>query len=432
MDASSTDAVATTVRAISSQALGYDETAQHPAPPQRPVAGAGKRVMSIGSETVGMKARNRDLFLVIASALLLSACGVEPSRSASPAYVTPSSPSTAIPTPSSTVTPSGAAIEPTCASRPPEPAAYTLVGWRADRIVVIGMTFPSCGEGRYELLSADPLVGTWRSEHVFSDGMPYGASSDGRSVALPASEAITIVDRLGAIHSIPRPAGVESDWDAYGLPPLNGGGYLVTGTQRLLRVASDGSSMRSDPLPAGYVAVAPTSDPDRFILAPVDDARVEYGLSGAPFRAYLWDRTTAALKLLRRSVKRVTPAASRTALAFLVSDGAATTAWSLVRPDGNVQEYATVKGAASLSPDGRLAVLTRRPDTPETGGTVVLDRTTGREIVAVTALPVTGSAWNGDRVAILTQTTVLRTSEPAVFVVEGSSQLRGWLRIPLP
>ena len=358
-----------------------------------------------------MWTRNRRLFLLVVAALLVTACGVDLTGGASPPEVSPSpppSPSSAIQTPESTASVSGASTAPTCSSHPREPGSYVLVGWRADRIVAIGMTFPACGVGdaRYEILSADPAVGTWRSEYVFSIGMPYGAATDGRSVAVPR--------------------------DAYGLPPLVGGGYLVTGAERLLRIASDGSGMRSDPLPASYVAVAPTSDPERFIIAPVEDARVEYGLGGAPFRAYLWDRTSASLRLVARSVNQVAPAASTTGLAFLVSHGAATTSWSLVRPDGSVRDYGQVNGAASLSPDGRLAVLTRRPDTATTGGTVVLDRRTGHVIVAVTSFPVTGSAWDGNRVAILAQTSFPRTSASAVFIIEGSSQLRDRLRVPLP
>ena len=384
-----------------------------------------------------MWTRNRRLFLLVVAALLVTACGVDLTGGASPPEVSPSpppSPSSAIRTPESTASVSGASTAPTCSSHPREPGSYVLVGWRADRIVAIGMTFPACGVGdaRYEILSADPAVGTWRSEYVFSIGMPYGAATDGRSVAVPRDDAIVVVDLAGATHTVPRPADLASDWDAYGLPPLVGGGYLVTGAERLLRIASDGSGMRSDPLPAGYVAVAPTSDPERFIIAPVEDARVEYGLGGAPFRAYLWDRTSASLRLVARSVNQVAPAASTTGLAFLVSHGAATTSWSLVRPDGSVRDYGQVNGAASLSPDGRLAVLTRRPDTATTGGTVVLDRRTGHVIVAVTSFPVTGSAWDGNRVAILAQTSFPRTSASAVFIIEGSSQLRDRLRVPLP
>jgi len=309
-----------------------------------------------------------------------------------------------------------------CATLPPEPAYYALVGWVGDRVVVIGETFPACG-ARYELLSVDPNVGAWRSESVFTSGMPGGAATDGLSVAFPLEDAIVVVDGSGKTETVAKPPDVADDWDGYGLPALPGGGYLVVGTERLLRVASDGSAMTSDPLPAGYVAVAPTSDPNRFVIAPIADARVAHGLGGAPFRAYLWDRTSGSRELVAGSVTAVWPAEPETGLAFLASTAQDTTTWSVLGRVGGVRELARTDARWFLSPNGTRAVATRTPDHPSIE-TQVVDPMTGRTIVDVTPLPANGSAWTGDRVAILAQTQLPRTDEPAVFVVQGSKIAR--------
>jgi hypothetical protein len=375
--------------------------------------------------------RRTRFFLALTVSFVLSACGVATNTSTSPSQpVTSSSEPSSVRSPATTpatspsATPSGAK----CASLPLEPPYYFLVGWVGDRLAVIAETFPACS-ARYELRSVDPSVGTWRTENVFATAMPELGATDGRSIALPLDDGIVVVDASGKTHTVARPSGVASDWDAYGLPALPGGGYLVVGTERLLLVASDGTAMTSDPLPAGYVEVAPTSDPNRFVLAPTVDAHVEWGLSDRrPFHAYLWDRTAGTPKLIAGSVTGVQPAGSGTGLAFLTSKGANdTTTWLLLGHDGSVREVAKTSAAAWLSPDGKLAVTTRTPDRPSLE-TLVVDLRTGRVVVDVTSLAATGSAWNGDRVAILAQTQLPRTGEPAVFVVQGADSTR----IPLP
>lgn len=310
---------------------------------------------------------------------------------------------------------------PKCATLTPEPASYSLVGWRAGRLVVVAMTFPACGS-HYLLLSADPAVGSWRSEMVFDEGMPLEATTDGRTVAFPFDDRVVVIEPSGATHSIARPADVGVDWDAYGLPSLPDGGYLVVGVDRLLRITSDGSGMTSDPLPLGYVAVAPTSNPDRFIITPTGDTQVPYGLGRAPFRGFLWDRTTGSLHLLQRGVTRVLPAASKTGLAFLASSGKDVATWSLVTLNGGTVPFATTAPSAWLAPDGRLAVVSQSPDLPSSQ-TVILDPRTGHTIADISPLWASGTAWAGDRAAVLVQPRPPAAGQAAVFVVAGSSAI---------
>ncbi len=307
-----------------------------------------------------------------------------------------------------------------CAVIPMSPASYSLVGWRAGRIVVVAATFPSCETARYQLLSADPAVGTWTGGTVFDDGMPDRAATDGRTVAFPLQDRVVVSEASGSTRSILRPGDMGPDWDAYGLPALPGGGYLVVGADRLLQIASDGSEMTSDPLPAGYVAVAPTSDPDRFILAPTVDARREYGLSTrAPFRTYLWDRASGSLRLLLSGVTAVSAATPQTGLAFLVVTTAGATTWSLVAADGRLRTVATTAGWATLSPDGRLAVRTQSPDLPSVP-TVLLDPRSDRVIAAISSLGASGTAWDGEEAATLVQPRPPVAGQAAVLLVDGA------------
>jgi hypothetical protein len=235
-----------------------------------------------------------------------------------------------------------------CASDPPT-TYYSAVGWRGTRVVVLADHFVGC-DLHQEILSVDPAVGKWRSDAVLS-GYVVTLSTDGSSIAVPSNDGgILVIDASERQHHIPQPSGAPQDFAAYGLPVLPGGGYLVTGGDKLYRVASDGSRITADPLPAGYVAVAPTSDPNLFILAPTEDANVPYGLSArSPFRAYLWNLRTGRLKLVASAVAGVEM--SPNSLAYL--DVAAGGAWSALSlaTDGSTKPV-TLPNAASISPDG--------------------------------------------------------------------------------
>ena len=341
-------------------------------------------------------------------AVLLAGCSPAPaapsalpstaSSSSSPAGTTAPKPSIALPT------------------RAPEPPGFSLVGWVAGRIAVVEEWFPPQASPDYRLLSVDPAAGAWREEAGFGDGMPDMAATDGRSVAYPRVDEIDLVT-AGTVRSVTRPAGVPGDWDAYGLPALPGGGYLVTGVDRLLRIATDGGAMTSEPLPGGYVAVAPTSDPDRFFLAPVAQARVAYGLVGAPFDAYLWTAGTAEVRLVARGVTFLRPADAAVGLAFVGVLAAQVTTWSAVTPDGSLRRAGSTTGNAVLSADGSLFATTEQVGGTDEFRTVVGELATGTTVVDVAPRQSSGSAWNGDEVAVLLPRTAPLAGDAALVVV---------------
>ena len=103
------------------------------------------------------------------------------------------------------------------------------------------------------------------------------------------------------------------------------------------------------------------------------------------------------------------------------------TTLSLVGRDGSVREFAQTRGSISLSSDGTLAVSTRT--SYEAGvDTLLINPRGSRRITDITPLPATGAAWKGDVVAILAQTQLPRTADPALFIADGVTLLR----IPLP
>jgi hypothetical protein len=274
---------------------------------------------------------------------------------ATPSVRPPSSPS-----PSALVEPSSPLAETTtpgpakCESFPEE-ISYGVIGWRGTRVVVVADHFVRC-DLHQEILSVDPGVGQWRTDAQLLPFpvVDFTMSTDGSSIAMPNGDGILVVDAADKQHDIARPAGAAEDFAAYGLPVLPGGGYVVTGGEKLYRVASDGSRMTADPLPAGYVAVAPTSDPNLFILAPTIDAQVEYGLVGTPFRAYLWDLRTGHFKLVASSVASVQR--SPNALAYLSVDGG----WASLASDGSTTPV-VLPSAVSISPDGSHYIWTTDP-----------------------------------------------------------------------
>src|ERR1035437_1645057 len=153
-----------------------------------------------------------------------------------------------------------------CLNAPQHPY-YSLVGWRAGRVLLLAVANVDCSVST-ALVSVDPSGGSERTE----DSLPGGvfvtvARTDGRSVAASFFgtdniDRLLVIDAAGG-HGIitpPTDAGVDP-------LPLTGGGYLLAGSRTLIRVTSDGSGMTSEALPSGYDTVAPTSDPERFVLA---------------------------------------------------------------------------------------------------------------------------------------------------------------------
>ena len=220
-----------------------------------------------------------------------------------PASLAPTAPPSAAPS----------AAPPTTAPATPGPAkcasdnytTYSPVGWRGGRVVVLADHFIGC-DLRQELLSVDPAVGEWRSDATLDTLVTdFTIASDGQSVAALSADGVLIVDANGTSHALPRPAGTDESWGDFGLRPLPKGAYIVVGAEQLSVLASDGSGITTTPLPKGYVVVAPTSDLDRYIITPIEDAAVPYGLVRSPFRAYLWNLKSGALKLVAPSVTAV-------------------------------------------------------------------------------------------------------------------------------
>jgi hypothetical protein len=321
----------------------------------------------------------------------------------------PSSPLAETPTP--TLGP------PKCASDPAT-TYYDVVGWLGTRFVVVAdHQGPGCSiDAHQELISVDPAVGQWRTDSQLPyPGVSLVDSTDGTSIAMDNADGILIIDAAGKQHFLPRPDGSGEDFGGYGLPVLPGGGYLVTGGDKLYRVASNGSKMTADPLPAGYVAVAPTSDPDLFILTPAADANVEYGLVGTDFRPYLWNLRTGALKQVASAATAVEK--SPNSLAYL-SVG---TGWLSLAADGSTKAVKRPDGPPGwISPDGSRYVFvpdqySSAPQTEE-----LRETATGHVLAKVEGVAIGTVVWNGNVAALI--------SGSDLVILDGSTVTR----VPLP
>jgi hypothetical protein len=298
-----------------------------------------------------------------------------------------------------------------CASDQPT-TYYSAVGWRGTRVVVLADHFVGC-DLHQEILSVDPAVGQWRSDSVLSD-IVVTLSTDGSSIAMPSNDGgILVIDASDKQHHIPQPGGAPQDFAAYGLPVLQGGGYLVTGGQKLYRVASDGSRMTADPLPAGYVAVAPTSDPDLFILTRTEDAQQAYGLVGTDFRPYLWNLRTGVLKQVASAATTVEK--SPNSLAYL-SVG---TGWLSLAADGSATPITRSAWGDRISPDGSRNIYV--PDLSSAGvQTVELRETATGRVLAKLQVALGPVVWKGDVAAMVSGTDLV--------ILDGSTVTR----VPLP
>jgi hypothetical protein len=333
----------------------------------------------------------------------------------------------AAPTPS--MHPTSKAGVPKCETLAAE-VFYHLVGWRQGRVVVLANTFHGCADSA-ELLSADPAGGGWRSEEQLPQVRVEQAATDGMSVAAPlsGSDSILVIDGTGRQHTLDRPAGVaENLWIEDGLSPLTGGGYLVVGAERLLLVAPDGAGMTSDPLPSGYVAVAPTTDPLSFVLTRIEDARRMRGLYISSFRAYLWSRTTGSLTLISPTARWLAPSTNGLIRIFVeTSEGVAGNWWTVTADAHLTLPVAGPTFWCWLSPDGSLIATIETPPnatSSATDVTVVRDRVSGAELARFIGSVAPTPAWDDDRVAILFQSQLPRTSEPEVVIVRGKSVIR--------
>lgn len=150
--------------------------------------------------------------------------------------------------------------------------------------------------------------------------------------------------------ALPREDWATSWHGIHGLVPLVGRtGYLLVGATAIAVLDDEGTIDRR-PVPEGYVALAPTSDPARFLLATTAAAAEPYALSEpAPFAAYLW--TVGSDKppvVLSHAVVAIAP--STRGLAWLRTDDGSW--WSVSANEAVRRVIERSPGRSVISPDG--------------------------------------------------------------------------------
>ncbi len=314
-------------------------------------------------------------------------------------------------------TPSQAAIPtlgpPKCATI--DTTNYGAVGWLGPRVVVLVDHYVGCNVLQ-RLISANPSDGIWRTDATLDTIVQdFQIASDGQSVIAPSAAGVIVISSDGKVAPLSRPATAADGWGGTGFRATVDGGYLVVGAAELDRVSADFGSVTTHALPKGYVAVAPTSDPERFVLAPTDDASLPYGLLGTPFRAYLWDLKTGGLKLVESSATAVLP--SSRSLAYLTVQGNEAVS---VGPDGTMTAV-TLPGLGWLrSPDGQRYLSPQDPQSRDPQLITLRDSTTGRAIVSLMGT-ISTPVWRGSAVALVSGGGDLPSE---LVVVAGSTVLR--------
>ena len=203
---------------------------------------------------------------------------------------------------------------------------------------------------------------------------------------------------------------------------------MVTGADALYRVASDGSGMTRTGLPSGYVAVAPTSDPHKFILAPKADAEVPYGLtSKSPFHAYLWDEKTAGLQKVADAVNTVQLGSGRllaylhTPTEMLGPNGGEVDVILALRSDGTTYQSGTSPLPYGwTSPDGSRYLWADLPwlATPQS---IELRKSPGDDVLLQFQASVMTPVWSGKNVAFVS----IESTQPSGPAQEGVIVLLG-------
>ena len=406
----------------------------------RAVAGVGRVVADARGRapwTLGAwlgHRRLRGAAVVAATAVLVLALAAPlwfgsitgPAATSSAASPTPSPSASASPSAPATM-PSPVAVAPTATLGPakcesfPETISYGAVGWRWSRVVVVAVHYIGCGMSQ-ELLSVDPAVGQWRTELPLTDALGDWLT-DGSSLAL-SGDGFLVVDAAGKSHSIP------GNFGGYRLSVLPGGGYLVVGADKLYRIASDGIGVTSDPLPAGYVIVAPTSDPNMFILATAAEANTANGLSWrSPFEAYLWNIRTGHLKLVASAVGSVERSPNSLAYLDVVTDSA----WSTLSlaGDGSVVPVARPI-VAGISPDGSHYL---HSSDPSSVGAVTFQMrlTSTNQVLSEFQGYNGGIVWSGNTAALVSgpapdEATGAGAGQERLVIVDGATVKR----VPLP
>lgn len=333
------------------------------------------------------------------------------------ATVTPTAPVALAPTPPPSVRPSPrprATLPPAkCATM--DETHFGVFGWRGSRVELERARFIGCDAQSFSYWSVDPATSDWRIDAA--PGVAQGTASDGHSVAMWVQGQLFVIAADGSSGFLPAPKNPPLAGE---IEPAAGGGYVFVGMPRLDRLAPDLKTILRAPLPAGFAVAAPTSDPNRFILALASEAaRIPWGLTKEPYHAYLWRVGTATPRLLSSSVSSVAPSA--TWLDYLqVSD----LGERAVAADGTLRPVRRPMNAWYRSPDDREYLEMAAPDS-ETVQTITLrSASTGLPLARVEASP-GYPTWNGTSVAFVTRAGV----EPELLVVlsPGSTLL-----VPLP
>jgi hypothetical protein len=155
----------------------------------------------------------------------------------------------------------------------------------------------------------------------------------------------------GTEVNLPKLAWVQPWRGIHGIVPLAGrSGYLLIGAGAIA-IVDDLGGVSATPTPDGFVALAPTSDANRYLLASTADAGEAGALSeSTPFAVYLW---TTGSKTKPSIVHQhvVATAPSTIGLAWLRTDDGS---WWSVSSDGNAATSGQPDPQRSLiSPDGR-------------------------------------------------------------------------------
>ena len=210
---------------------------------------------------------------------------------------------------------------------------------------------------------------TWAIRTIGTSGwlefgeLPDGSApvTDGTTVAsVRAPETATGLALAGAHGShmavnLPGVAWVEPWSGIHGLVPLVGrSGYLLAGAGAIA-IVDDQGNVSATPTPDGFVALAPTSDPHRFLLATTADANEAGALSeSTPFTVYLW---TVGSKE-KPSMVHQHVAATATSTVGLAWLRTADKAWWSLTDDGSVVLSRQANPLRSaISSDGRHVVL---------------------------------------------------------------------------
>lgn len=371
---------------------------------------------------VARRLRNVLAFVVLLG--ILAGCGSSPVVTPRPTVPASSAPSASAltsfsPFPSALTSPAG------LATRPPNPTPSTsprivptsvgasLAGSVRGLVVVEVVDEPHGKVAAARLASFDPATHRWSWTDLPAPFVSRWSrvASDGSSVALASAGSALWLNLAGQTQVlVPRIAAKASqDWPQDGLVARTGGGYVAAGTATLDAITADGQSITDVALPAGYLMVAPTSDPNRFILARVSDVPMECGLPCA-LAVTLWTRSTGALTRISGYAGGIEPATGGLSYLHLA------TGWSLLASDGQISPINTPKVPGTtqvdtISPDGYVAAFGCGGG-PGTGGPPGLTGSCKLEIgkpgsiagvVGFTPYAVFEYQWSSDnRLAILT------------------------------